>query len=359
MAKTRIEGQAARTPSLPDRLRRLIAVQGPIPVSDYMAIANAYYYATRDPLGASGDFTTAPEISQMFGELIGLALADVWARAGRPEGVRYVELGPGRGTLAADALRAMSAAGLDPPVHFVETSPVLRAAQAERIPDASWHDDLAGLPGEGPILVVANEFFDALPVRQLVATGNGWRERLVALDSDRFVPAAGPAIPAAAVPEPVRAAPPGTVLETSPASLAYTRRLADRLNRHGGAALIVDYGHDRLCAGETLQAVRRHEYADPWTEPGESDLTAHVDFESLSRAAAEAGATVHGPVTQGEWLARLGIEARAGALARSAPHRSDEIRTARDRLVSPDQMGKLFRVIGLSASAWPSPEGFS
>jgi SAM-dependent MidA family methyltransferase len=345
--------------SLADRLRRLIAAQGPIPVSDYMALANAHYYATRDPLGASGDFTTAPEISQMFGELIGLALADVWSRAGRPEDVRFVELGPGRGTLAADALRAMGAAGLRPSVHFVETSPVLRAAQAERIPDASWHDDLAALPGDGPVLAVANEFFDALPIRQLVMTGTGWRERLVALDGDAFVPAAGPAVPAVAVPESVRAAPPGSVLEASPASLAYARRLADRLNRHGGAALIADYGHDRLGAGETLQAVRRHEYADPWMEPGESDLTAHVDFESLGRAAAEAGATVRGPVAQGEWLVSLGIDARAQALARSAPHRSDEIRTARDRLVSPEQMGRLFRVMGLSAPAWPSPEGFS
>ena len=346
--------------SLADRLRRLIAAQGPIPVSDYMALANAHYYATRDPLGASGDFITAPEISQMFGELIGLALADVWNRAGRPGGVRFVELGPGRGTLAADALRAMRSAGLEPRVHFVETSPVLRSAQAERVPDASWHDDLAAVPGDGPVLAVANEFFDALPIRQLVATGTGWRERLVTVDSDsRFVPAAGPAVPAAAIPESVRAAPPGSVLETSPASLAYTRSLAERMIMHGGAALIVDYGHDRLCAGETLQAVRLHDYADPWIEPGESDLTAHVDFESLARAASEAGVRVSGPVGQGEWLARLGIDARADALARNAPNRHEEFRIAKDRLVSPQQMGRLFRVLGLSAPAWPAPEGFS
>ncbi len=344
--------------TLAERLRRTIAADGPIPVSDYMALANAHYYATRDPLGAGGDFTTAPEISQMFGELVGLALADVWARAGRPEGVRYVELGPGRGTLAADALRAMRAAGLEPAVHFVETSPVLRAAQAERVPNAVWHDDLSALPQDGPILAVANEFFDALPVRQLIATPAGWRERLVALDGALFLPGAGPPIPAAAIPEPIRAAPPGTVLETSPASLACVRALADRLSRQGGAALIVDYGHDRLSAGETLQAVRRHGYADPWAEPGESDLTAHVDFESLGRAAAEAGAAVRGPVGQGDWLARLGIQARAEALARSAPHRSGELKSAMDRLVSPDQMGRLFRVMGLSAPAWPAPEGF-
>jgi len=345
--------------SLADRLRRMIAAQGPIPVSDYMALANAHYYATRDPLGAAGDFTTAPEISQMFGELVGLALADLWDRSGRPEGARYVELGPGRGTLAADALRAMRAAGLEPQVHLVETSLVLRAAQAERVPHARWHDDLHSLPEDGPILAVANEFFDALPVRQLVATDTGWRERLVTLDGDRFVPAAGPPVPGAAIPDPVRAAPPGTLLETSPASLAYARLLAYRVSRQGGGALIVDYGHDRASAGETLQAVRRHGYADPWIEPGEADLTAHVDFEALGRAAAEAGLRVHGPVAQGDWLARLGIDARTEALARAAPQRSDDLRTARDRLVSPGQMGRLFRVMGLSAPAWPAPEGFS
>jgi SAM-dependent MidA family methyltransferase len=337
----------------------MIAAQGPIPVSDYMALANAHYYATRDPLGASGDFTTAPEISQMFGELIGLALADVWARAGRPAGVRYVELGPGRGTLAADALRAMGAAGLEPRVHFIETSPVLCAAQAERVPVASWHDDLAGLPEDGPILAVANEFFDALPVRQLIATGTGWSERLVALEGERFVPAPGPPVPAAAVPDHLRAAPAGTVIEASPASLAYLRLLARRMNLQGGAALIVDYGHDRASAGETLQAVRLHQYADPWTAPGEADLTAHVDFEALGRAAAEAGIRPHGPVAQGEWLAKLGIDARTAALAASAPHRSEELRAARDRLVSPEQMGRLFRILGLSAGGWPTPEGFS
>jgi SAM-dependent MidA family methyltransferase len=344
--------------SLATRLRRLIASQGPICVAEYMALANSHYYATRDPLGVAGDFTTAPEISQMFGELIGLALADVWARAGRPDGVRYVELGPGRGTLAADALRAMRAAGLEPAVHFVETSPILRAAQAKRVPNARWHDDLGALPEDGPILAVANEFFDALPIRQLIATPSGWRERFVTLEGERFVPAAGPPVPGSAIPERIRAAPPGTVLETSPASLAYVRQLAHRINMQGGAALIVDYGHDRLCAGETLQAVRMHDYADPWIEPGEADLTAHVDFEALGRASAEAGVRVHGPVAQGEWLSKLGIDARTEALARSAPDRRESLGIAKDRLVSPEQMGRLFRVMGLVAPGWPAPEGF-
>src|SRR4051812_7056197 len=207
-----------------------------------MALANAHYYATRDPLGEAGDFVTAPEISQMFGELVGLCLADCWRRAGAPAHALYVELGPGRGTLAVDALRAMRAAGLTPEVHFIETSPTLRRAQAERVPQAHWHEDLSTLP-DGPLLVVANEFFDALPVRQLVATESGWRERLVRTDGARLVPAAGPPVPESAIPGHISGAPPGTILETSPASLAIIRQLAHRLVEGGGAALIIDYGH--------------------------------------------------------------------------------------------------------------------
>jgi SAM-dependent MidA family methyltransferase len=327
-----------------DRLRAMIAKQGPVSVATYMALANAHYYATRDPLGAAGDFVTAPEISQMFGELAGLALADLWSRAGRPAGARYVELGPGRGTLAADALRAMRAAGLEPAVHLVETSPVLRAAQAERLPGAVWHDDLASLPAGGPVLAIANEFFDALPIRQWVETEAGRRELRVALDGERFI-----RVPAGQA---------GAISEASPASREVVERLARRLLRHGGAALIVDYGHDRTGTGDTLQAVRRHQYADPWSEPGESDLTAHVDFQALAEAAASGGARVHGPVGQGEWLKGLGIDARADALCRGAPARAEAVRAARDRLVSPGAMGRLFRVLALTHPAWPGPEGF-
>jgi NADH dehydrogenase [ubiquinone] 1 alpha subcomplex assembly factor 7 len=321
-----------------------------------MALANAHYYATRDPFGVAGDFVTAPEISQMFGELIGLALADLWAGAGRPEDVLYIELGPGRGTLAADALRAMRAVGLEPAVHLVETSPVLRAAQAERVPNAEWHEDLSTLPQDGPILAVANEFFDALPIRQLVATETGWRERRVGVEGERFVPVAGPPVPASAIPPHLRAAPAGTVIETSPASLAVVRELARRMNMHGGGALIVDYGHDRAGSGETLQAVRMHDYADPWINPGEADLSAHVDFGALAEAASPA--VCHGPVGQGEWLVKFGIDARVEALAEAAPDRRGELLAARNRLVSGDAMGRLFRVLGLSAPGWPAPEGF-
>jgi SAM-dependent MidA family methyltransferase len=341
-------------PSLTDRLARLIAASGPIPVSVFMAEANAHYYATRDPFGAAGDFTTAPEISQMFGELVGLWLADLWDRAGRPADTAYVELGPGRGTLAADALRAMRAAGLRPKVHFVEISPVLRAAQAERVADAEWHGDLASLPSDVPLLVVANEFFDALPIRQLVATRRGWHERLVAHTDAGFVPVPGPLIPA-----PLAPAETGAVAETSPAVLGIARALSQRLAEQGGAALIVDYGHTQSAVGETLQAVSAHAFADPWQEPGSRDLTAHVDFDALARAAAAEGARVSGPVGQGEWLEAMGIGVRAEALAGAAPGRADEIAAARERLAGPGQMGGLFKALALTDPCWPEPAGFA
>jgi SAM-dependent MidA family methyltransferase len=300
-----------------------------------MAAANAYYYATRDPLGAAGDFTTAPEISQMFGELVGLWLADLWLRSGRPAGAHYVELGPGRGTLAADALRAMHGSGLRPDVHLVETSPVLRQAQAARLPGAFWHEGLATLPDDGPLLVVANEFFDALPVRQCDAAGH---ELKVVMRDGRFVRT-------------------GEVeTETSPASLAIAADLSRRIAAQGGAALIVDYGHDRPGRGDTLQAVYRHAYADPFEAPGERDLTAHVDFSAL--AAAAEGVRVSGPVPQGAWLDSMGLPLRAAALARAAPERTEELNAARDRLAAPSQMGRLFKALAFSAPDWQEPAGF-
>jgi SAM-dependent MidA family methyltransferase len=323
-----------------------------------MALANGHYYATRDPLGAAGDFTTAPEISQMFGELVGLWLADLWARAGSPSAVRYAELGPGRGTLAADALRAMRSAGLEPEAHFVETSPTLRQAQAARVPHATWHEDAGSLPEGAPLLVVANEFFDALPARQLVATDSGWRERLVVRDGERFMPVPGPPVGSAAIPAHIRSAPPGAVVETSPASIAVVRQLAHLIAGSGGAALIVDYGHERTGVGETLQAVSRHGLADPWEEPGERDLTVHVDFEALAAAARDGGVRVLGPRGQGEWLEAMGISLRAASLAKAAPARVEEIEQARQRLTAPDQMGTLFKAMAIIADCWPEPVGF-
>jgi SAM-dependent MidA family methyltransferase len=341
-----------------DALAAAIVVNGPVPVAHFMAAANRHYYATRDPLGAAGDFTTAPEISQMFGELIGLWLADLWTRSGKPD-VHYVELGPGRGTLAADALRAMKNAGLTPPVHFVEISPELRNRQRERIPDAVFHDGVETLPEDRPLLIVANEFFDALPVRQLVRTANGWRERHLGWSQPLFVPvASGPQLDAI-LPDHLREAPIGSIIETSPASAAIARQLGHRLAAQGGAALIVDYGYQGPAIGDTLQAVRGHAYANPFEQPGERDLTAHVDFGTLGEAAQAEGACSYGPVDQGTLLDALGIRARAERLMQAAPDRRDEIAAAVERLTGADAMGTLFKALALTGCDWPEPAGFA
>lgn len=336
----------------------LIARDGPMSVARFIELANAHYYSTRDPLGLDGDFITAPEISQMFGELIGLWMADLWLRRDSPQNVHYVELGPGRGTLAADALRAMRGVNLQPPVHFIETSPVLRAEQARRVGNAQWHDTIETLPHKGPLLFVANEFFDALPVRQLIATHSGWRERVIARDRGRFVALPGAKPVDDLVPDNLRDSPPGSILELAPAAHAIAQGIAERLARQGGAALIIDYGYDGPAIGDTLQAVSRHARADPFADPGARDLTTHVDFTSLSFAAGVKVVRVFGPVSQGSWLEALGLGARAASLAKMAPDRVDEIFAARKRLVDPDEMGRLFRVLAIMAPDWPRPEGF-
>ncbi|MDT9599281.1 class I SAM-dependent methyltransferase [Sphingosinicella rhizophila] len=336
----------------------MIAISGPISVADYMAEANAHYYGTRDPLGRDGDFITAPEISQMFGELAGVWLADLWLRAGRPA-AHYVELGPGRGTLAVDALRAMAAAGLQPPIELVETSPVLRKAQSGRLPHARWHDGVGSLPDGGPLLVLANEFFDALPVRQFVATDDGWRERMMVRDGGGFAPDVGPVVDIGEIPDHLRGAPAGTIFESSPAALAAVREVARRVAAQGGAILVFDYGPASTSAGETLQAVAKHAYADPWQAPGERDLTAHVDFERLGGAAAEAGVKIYRTRQQGEWLKTMGIEARAAALSEHSPARAAEFNRAVARLTAADQMGALFKAAAFLAPGWPEPAGFA
>ena len=235
-------------------------------VADYMAAANAHYYATRDPLGAAGDFTTAPEISQMFGELVGVWIADLWSRAGRPA-FHYVELGPGRGTLAVDALRAAARFGCAPlGIHLVETSPVLRAAQAARLPGAVHHDEVDALPGDAPLIIVANEFFDALPIHQYVRTARGWRERMVERRDGVPVPAAGIVPADESVPAALRGQPEGTIVETTPVSAAIMQRCAFRLARQGGAMLAIDYGYVGPAAGDPLQAVKAHAFADPFAD---------------------------------------------------------------------------------------------
>lgn len=341
------------------QFRRLIAMQGPIPLALYMAQANAHYYATRDPLGVGGDFITAPEISQMFGEMVGVWLADVWQRAGAPERVIYAEPGPGRGTLARDALRVAARFGLRPQVHFIEGSPELRRAQAQAFPQAVWHEDMAGLPEDAPILLVANEFLDALPVRQLVKTPQGWRERMVGLDGERFVPLAGGLPMDHAVPQAWREAPVGAIVETSPAISTAMGEIGARLAAQGGAALLVDYGYAPRQMGSTLQALRAHAHVDPFAAPGEADLTCLVDFITAAQVAQAQGARVMGLAGQGGWLMALGIAQRAAALAESAPDQAEAVQAALHRLTAPDQMGVLFKVLGLAGQDWPDGAGFA
>ncbi|HEX6662026.1 MAG TPA: SAM-dependent methyltransferase [Sphingomicrobium sp.] len=317
-------------------LRERIAAEGPITLEAYMEACNAYYYATRDPLGLKGDFVTAPEISQMFGEIVGAALADCWTRAGKTADAIYVELGPGRGTLASDALRMLRATGFEGEAHLVETSPTLRNMQEKALGPARWYDEIGDLPAR-PLLLVANEFLDALPIRQFVADAE--RRVLVAaggLAFDRD----------------------GEVTETSPARDEAVTAIATCVAAKGGAALFIDYGHARSGPGDTLQAVRGHRFAPVLDNPGEQDLTSHVDFEAVAAMAREAGAAVTPLVTQGEWLGRLGIEMRANALANANPGRAGDIQGALDRLTAPDQMGDLLKVIAIHSADWPQPAGF-
>lgn len=354
-------------------LRRRIALDGPLSVAAFMAEALGHpqfgYYMRRDPLGLAGDFITAPEISQMFGELIGLWCASVWHAMRKPPRVRLVELGPGRGTLMADALRAgrrvpgfLSAVT----VHLVETSPALRERQraalaGEGLPPVQWHETFAEVP-PGAMILIANEFFDALPIHQLQRVGRNWHERLidVAGGDFRFVASPHPAPLAALLPPQLGGAPQGAVVELCPAALSLIASVARRVIESGGAALVVDYGPERSAPGETLQAVRGHARHDVLSEPGSADITAHVDFETLARAAAEAGAAVHGPVPQGMFLGRLGIEARMQALLRNAGERQrEDVVSGARRLIEPAQMGTLFKALAVTHPKLPVPEGFT
>ncbi len=357
--------------ALDRHLRGIIAAEGPIPLARFMAEALSHpehgYYMRGDPLGAEGDFITAPEISQVFGELIGLWCAVVWQSMGAPATLRLVELGPGRGTLMADALRAAGQAAPEfraaVDIHLVESSPALRRKQRAALAGVpvAWHGDIAGVPA-GPALIVANEFFDALPIDQFERAADGWRRRLVAADAAtggfRFEPAAEAGPP----PEPLApglcAAPEGSIVERRPEADRIAAAIARRLAAGGGAALVIDYGYARSAPGDTLQAVRGHRFADPLAAPGESDLTAHVDFEALAAAASAAGAVVHGPVGQGALLTRLGIAARAEKLAEAAPERRSEIDAACRRLIDGAEMGSLFKALVLADPALPPPPGF-
>jgi NADH dehydrogenase [ubiquinone] 1 alpha subcomplex assembly factor 7 len=353
-------------------VRRLIEVAGPMPVSEYMALCLSHpqhgYYMTRDPFGSGGDFTTAPEISQMFGELIGLWTAAVWRSMGSPTQLRLVELGPGRGTLMADALRAarvMPGFQAALALHLVEISPALKQRQQQTLGTLEiplhWHDSLEQVP-DGPVIVIANEFFDALPVHQAVKLETGWHERVVETDVDGslvFGTAAEP-IPhfERILPPTVRSAPEGALFEWR--SDATALALGRRVCRGPGAALVIDYGHTVSDIGDTLQAVGKHNFADPLDTPGELDLTAHVDFQALAQAAESIGAALHGPVEQGPFLRHLGIESRAAVLKQHASDKTSEIDGALRRLTDPGEhgMGRLFKVLGLSDPKLAALPGF-
>jgi len=346
----------------------LIAAEGPMPVSRYVALCLGHprhgYYMTRDPFGVAGDFVTAPEISQIFGELIGLWAATVWRMMGEPGRFRLVELGPGRGTLMADALRAariVPGFAAAASVHLVETSPVLRRAQAATLAgqgaEAVWHQGVDDAL-DGPAIVIANEFLDALPLDQFVRRRGGWHERLVGLDAEGalvfgLAPEATVGIDLAAAE--------GSVLERPHAAAGVVARVGAHLAAAGGAALFIDYGAVRSGFGDTLQAVRRHGFADPLAEPGEADLTVQVDFAQMAATARAAGAAVHGPVTQAAFLESLGIAARVERLiARATPEQARGVAAGASRLVARGMtaMGELFKVLAVAAPGSAPPPGF-
>jgi NADH dehydrogenase [ubiquinone] 1 alpha subcomplex assembly factor 7 len=354
--------------ALGERIAALIEAQGPISVAQYMTLAlhdaEGGYYATRDPFGREGDFITAPEISQMFGEMLGLWCGQVWVDQGCPQNTKLVELGPGRGTLMADALRALKRVpGFVDEVELVmvEASPTLQTIQREKLRNSGarirWasHFDVQ----DAPLLLLANEFFDALPIRQYVKTARGWCERMVVLKDGALDFALAPIVtPAAAIPASRAGAPDGGVYETSPAGTSLIEEIARVIAAHGGAALLLDYGYRDIGFGETLQAVGGHRFAEILAAPGTLDLSAHVDFTTLSEAARHGGAQVIGPLPQGEFLTALGIAARARRLSDANPAQADTIAAALARLTGPAEMGTLFQAMALLPASAPTPPGF-
>jgi NADH dehydrogenase [ubiquinone] 1 alpha subcomplex assembly factor 7 len=352
-------------------IRARICKHGPMPVSEYMSLALAHpeygYYHKSDPLGRTGDFITAPEISQVFGEIIGLWCVITWQQAGHPSPIHLVELGPGRGTLMADALRAaatvpefIAAAKID----LVETSPVLRNHQKQALlgHDTTWHSAIDTV-SDGPCLYIANEFFDALPIDQYVKSETAWNKRCVGEDPSTgrlcFVVDSIPTNTEDHIPSSVVAAPPGSVFERSSAGQKIATIIGKRLAVDAIAALNIDYGHRQPNTGETLQAVRGHEFHDVLCDPGDADLTAHVDFGSLADAAQAVGATSYGAISQGDFLSQLGIEARTSRLATNQNKtQADLLLSGCRRLIDPHGMGTLFKVLALTNGKLGNPAGF-
>lgn len=349
--------------SLRDLIFSRIRSEGPLSLSDYMTDCLMHpeygYYAKQDPFGHSGDFVTAPEISQMFGEMIGLCIAQSWLDQGRPERFVLAEAGPGRGTMMADILRATRAVpGFANAVrlHLIETSLTLRKVQADALADFSpvWHASVHDLPEEMPFYFVANEFLDALPIRQFQRTDTGWCERCVGLDGETLVLGLGPELPQPSLAHRLEDTRSGDIVETCPQVPAIAESVGTRIADHGGMALFIDYG-DWRSLGDTFQALRNHQTVDPFAEPGNADLTAHVDFEVLSQATPSAFTRL---TPQGVFLERLGITARAQALARSREAvEVDRIAAAHRRLTHPEEMGNLFKVMGFYPASGNPPPG--
>jgi len=357
--------------SLKARIAALIEAQGPMSVAQFMTISlldpQDGYYATRDPLGAGGDFITAPEISQMFGEMVGLWLVQAWSDQGCPKNPRLVELGPGRGTLMADVLRTAKVAPeflAELEVVLIEASPALQQVQADKLrgsgADISWQAQFDDSLSDRPLFLIANEFFDALPVRQYVKTARGWCERMVTVLNGELTFALAPVpVPPATIPADRETAPDGGVYETSPAAVALAEDIARIITAKGGAALIIDYGYAEVAGfSETLQAVSGHRFADALAEPGEDDLSAHVDFAAMAAAGRRGGAAVFGPLTQGAFLANIGIAERAEQLMKSNPERANDLLSATERLIGNEQMGRLFKALAFAPSAISDVAGF-
>lgn len=355
---------------LAQRMARAIEMDGPLSIAAFMTMAlhdrEDGFYASRESIGARGAFVTAPEISQIFGELIGLWCVQAWRDRGSPNPTRLVELGPGRGTLMKDALRAARVApdfldGLE--IVLVEASPALEAVQRQQLRDTPaaicWVPQWDRIACDRPLFLLANEFLDALPIRQFVMTERGWCERMVIANAVGDLTFALAPIPTPLdVPAERGAAEPGSVYEISPASLGLVEEVSRTIAAYGGAALFIDYGHEGSGFGDTLQAVSRHKQADILDAPGESDLSAHIDFAALARIASKTGARANGPIGQGEFLRALGIEARATRLAEHNPARAVDIALGIDRLTSPREMGALFKAFAISPMGAPQPPGF-
>jgi len=355
-------------------LIKLIKVQGPISIATFMAEALGNkqhgYYMKQDPFGQGGDFTTAPEISQMFGEIIGLWQANNWLNMGRPETIHLIELGPGRGTLMQDALRSMKIVpGLLDTVklHFVETSPALRRIQEKNLQayiKPIWHNrinEVLDVAGGEPIFVIANEFFDALPVRQFQKTETGWHERLICLDSHENL-----CFQLAPVPTSEQIIPPahhraenGSIVEICAIGENILAEVASHIKINNGAALIIDYGHDTGGTGDSLQAVKGHQYSDILINPGDADLTTHVNFLRLKEIAQRIDIKTYGPIPQGDFLQSMGIKARSQKLSLNATSaQKKDIHAAQHRLIDENEMGKLFKVMALTDHGLQGVIGF-